>query len=708
MIESPANYTVNFSTLQSAQQLDITQIFYRLNHQAEDSAMMTIAYQFIQQQLELALSAQQIKLDQQFQPQKLSQLQIRKLQAFEQSLSAEQHQLFCLQQSAVVSLTEPSWLQQMFQMVSSQDPTAMYLMAFYLQLTASDSIHLKQAYQALLLSKGLKLPQIHSHYFCEQSEIVSEALCFAGLQLALKSFPRVLFAEILGFTLAYCQSESIPVICFPDLVSAPYFQFRQQRLSQQLPALIKCIESFIQHHPRQQDELWQRLQAGFYLYRYQLQTVIENIQFRLRNSISLQHQMLDLLQHKVSAALGHHHRIQLQGRELENWFAEMPDNAAEFLQALKQSEYVDCSHPLDSPLLKLFQFNGPMFGVMNKKELKILKNWLLSDSEAISATDSDIKPAPKNYQFYQVKVEKTLNFDAMNNRKLFYYLLNADLYPGVLHVAKKRVHRRLRNCRYLHTLPFKDYSHARFDGYIAQRYQSEMDAYHPLQGQAKVSRAAYIYALEQIAPMVLIDGCWLQNALSLEHINAEISRMLFSIYQDENGQGILQQNHSHIFHRLLLSEDIVLPEVCSQAFTRHARFINSAFDIPVFMLAISLHSEYFLPELLGLNMAIELNGLGSNYLQLVDEWNYWGIDSQIASLHVSIDNYASGHTDLAKKAIQLYLDQILNNSADQQLVNQHWQRIYYGYASLSSVGRVFKLSLPVNYMFDKCMTKLTG
>jgi hypothetical protein len=39
---------------------------------------------------------------------------------------------------------------------------------------------------------------------------------------------------------------------------------------------------------------------------------------------------------------------------------------------------VDQHNLADSPLLKLFDFKGPMFGVLDQAELDIVKNWLSS------------------------------------------------------------------------------------------------------------------------------------------------------------------------------------------------------------------------------------------------------------------------------------------------------------------------------------------
>jgi hypothetical protein len=146
--------------------------------------------------------------------------------------------------------------------------------------------------------------------------------------------------------------------------------------------------------------------------------------------------------------------------------------------------------------------------------------------------------------------------------------------------------------------------------------------------------------------------------------------------------------------------NISVPPIHSREFIDYPGFIASAFDIPVYLLAISKFPIAFLPELLGLNMAIELSGLGRVYMQLVDELKFWGIDPAIVSIHISIDNVASGHTALAKKAIQLYLDEVSASHGEQKM-QRHWQRIYTGYCSLQTAGRNFKWALIYRYLLKQ-------
>ena len=134
----------------------------------------------------------------------------------------------------------------------------------------------------------------------------------------------------------------------------------------------------------------------------------------------------------------------------------------------------------------------------------------------------------------------------------------------------------------------------------------------------------------------------------------------------------------------------------TRAFAHHPDFLDTAFDIPNFLLAISHFPKTFLPEIIGLNLAIELGGLGAVYQRLVDELEFWKIDSQIIRLHISIDNLASGHSAIATEVIMLYLDGVLSQHGEEAM-QDHWKRIRTGYNALGFVTRRFKLAILWQY-----------
>ena len=86
----------------------------------------------------------------------------------------------------------------------------------------------------------------------------------------------------------------------------------------------------------------------------------------------------------------------------------------------------------------------------------------------------------------------------------------------------------------------------------------------------------------------------------------------------------------------------------------------------------------FLPEIIGVNLAIELSGLGKGYMQIIDELRYWKMDPYFFTLHLTIDNIASGHTAVAMETVHLYLEQVLATQG-KAAMQREWERIWVGY-----------------------------
>lgn len=683
-------------------------LFYQLNLSGKQEEIIYRAFDFVYQNIKAVEHLYPPNIKKDFDLEELTYSKDLTIVPLSEQLLTQKNQMECINQCSSILLTQPCWLQNISQISCSQNSTAVKLISIYLNITRTeqDIPGLLESYRALLLASGFKSPTLYSYCYSQQPRLISEVFDFASIQLCLAQFPRVFLAEILGFTLAYFQIPTLIEVCFPNhQLSSHFIQLRHKRVEKQLAPLLDCIKNYLNLFTSHKQLIWKRIQNGFYLYFSQMQHCRDQLNNYFAKTISPQQAVSMLIQQKLTAAIGHHQKIQLQDISLDEWFAGMPENNLAFLQALKKSDYVDCEKPENSSLLKLFAFKGPMFGVLDESERVILKNWLMDETNEAPLNLTNVPEIPTATMPTSNSVRPAKKYTKLTNRKLYYYLLNADLFPDVLSTAKRKVHKLLRLCALFNPPPFKHYTHEQFDAYIKDIYQRENQAYRPLLGKPKISREAYIWGLEQIAPMILIDGCWLQNSLDVQNFNSDICEILFSIYSDEIGNGRLEQNHPHIFQQLLDSLSIEVPPAHSAEFVDHPGFINSAFDLPVFMLSLSHFTVEFLPELLGLNMAIELSGLGKGYKSLVDEWNYWGIDPTIANIHLSIDNYASGHTFLAKKAIQLYMDEALKSAGNSAILDMHWRRINSGYASLQFVGSRFKSGLPVLYLIHKFKSK---
>lgn len=682
---------------------DSREFFYTLMHLGEHSAVYPFVYDFIRDHLAAVDSAEaHPPLSASFSPEQMLSSSIALSLPSDTAPLSDDELGNWLRQLTPVILTEPSWLSSVSQAATSQSPLAVDLMDLYLKLPRQEAG--KDLYLGLLLMTGLEVLPLTSRAFAQQKTIDECLFELACIQLTFSCFPRVFFPEILGFTLAYCK---LPILLEtirskngnPSLDR--FLDIRQNQKNSVIPDLNKIIDGYVQAFKDQSIDLWRRIHSGFRLYLTQAERCRHHLLQQVLNPPSYGQQWAKLLEEKADAAAGHHSRIKLGDRTLNDWFAESPFDSGSFLSELAKSPYINKEHPSQSPLLRLFDFHGPMFGVLTSAERKILENWLISEK----AESPSAFPAPeltgRKTRAETEQVSPSIDFLKLNNRELYYYLVNAELFPEVMTAARQKVRKVLRSAGRFRRLPFKTYRHRAFEEFIATLYRREAESYRPLDSAPKLSRAAYLWGIEQFAPAILADGCWLQTVNQLIfNPNRTVAALLFKIYEDEAGNGKLEQNHPFIYRQLLESVDLDLPPIASREFIEHRGFIDSAFDLPVYLLSISKFPSTFLPELLGLNMAIELSGLGNVYLRLSEELTYWGLNPDIIDVHISIDNVSSGHAFLAKEAIQLYLDEIIGLSGV-EAADTHWRRIFNGYCSLQSVCRGFKFALIWCYIFNK-------
>ncbi|CAG7857244.1 hypothetical protein MCAMS1_02002 [biofilm metagenome] len=700
--------------------------FYALIHVSEHYDALPSAYQYVRQQLHTINEMYADQFSAKYSPAHLGIL-IKKASATHPYPLPETALNECLAYYAPIYFTELSWLGNLSQTVTSQSPLAIELMAVYLHLTnGNHSIaSSREIYHAHVLNAGINLPAVHTIAFTKQTDVGDEIFDFAALQLALGQFPRVFMPEILGFTLSYCQSLSLPEQLFPDDSEAKlpeFFAARTELRRLELAQLTAIVKTYINEFTEETDANWQRIQCGFWLHQQQLERCDQALSAHFNAGMSPRQTMEKLVVSLLPGAIGNHGKIRLGSRTLDEWFSEKPFKSANFLASLLLSPYVDRAKPENSKLLTLFEFNGPMFGVLDDNGKVIIKDWLLSE----------LNPAllkSRKQQTTQVKVglksithtgttksattaapldpiqTQRINYSGLSNRDLYFYLVNHDLYPEVLPTAKAKVDRILTFAKFFNFLPFRRYSHEAFDKFIETVYQKEKNAYKPLSRNPKLPKEAYIWGIEQFAPTILTDGSWLQSVQQLDYFpNHAIGALLYKIYRDECGNGIFEQNHPHIYQELLDSQQIKLPAINTREFCKHPGFLDTAFDIPVYLMAISKFPNHFLPELLGLNVAIEISGLGNVYLRLSEELKFWDIQSAIVDVHTSIDNLATGHTALAINAIKAYLDDISANFGE-DVMQSHWRRIYTGQCSLKTASFCFKYALIKHYKFNGTTNK---
>jgi len=178
----------------------------------------------------------------------------------------------------------------------------------------------------------------------------------------------------------------------------------------------------------------------------------------------------------------------------------------------------------------------------------------------------------------------------------------------------------------------------------------------------------------------LVDGAWLAGVSGAPSQLQPWHLELIKIHEDELGNGNPDQNHPRIYRRLLESLNIDLPDISDPAFADDPSIHSQAFVFPAYMVAMGRHYAKFEPECLGLNLAIELSGLGAGYQKVIESMRKAKIDPLIAELHLSIDNLASGHARRARDAIVLYLEHIVRTAGNAEAISA-WKRIHRGFLS---------------------------
>jgi hypothetical protein len=649
-----------------------------------------------------------------------------------------------IRQIAPQQLLEACWLQSISQVATSHLDIHAALFGIYRGLigdTASGA-RAAESYRALMTQMGVALPEIYTWPFAQHRSLLETAIEPAVLRLCLAQFPQRLLAEILGFTLAHCHCRAT---AFTWLAASPadeqvilqkYLKPYERRLSAQREPLKQVIEQYLGQivNDEARHAEWQRIRAGFRLYDAAEAGFLSALRVRLAHTPDARAKVAGLLQRVAPYAGSFHQEIQLGGKTLDAWFNAKPFDVARFLDEFAASPYVNAGDPERSAFFRALQFGGPMYGVFDAEEHAVLRDWLSSlgdrhracrypedhsscpDAEDRTMTRSmeriaqahAVSEPPKGTPQHGSRNRPRAN--EPTSREAFYRLINSDGFATTRDAARRRVVRCLRKAR--SGLPFRwrkhhawfPYHPLRFDAWLNELYRRESDACRPFKPPPRLTKEEYRWSIRQLAPAVLVDGCWLQNCFRVDAGQDQVSERLLRIYADEVGNGNPLRNHANVYRRLLESLDIYLPAVGSREFASHPEFLDAAFDLPVYLMAISLFPREFRPEILGLNLAIELSGLGAGYRRLADELDYWGIDSSIVRLHQSIDNYATGHAALAKEAVILHLDKVLQGGEEE--MQRHWQRVWTGYRSLAVSVRNFQVAWALAYVRKFLLRKM--
>jgi hypothetical protein len=212
---------------------------------------------------------------------------------------------------------------------------------------------------------------------------------------------------------------------------------------------------------------------------------------------------------------------------------------------------------------------------------------------------------------------------------------------------------------------------------------------------ACIGKADALWLLTQLAPMAFVDGAWLAGMARVDHQHSTLAPGLFEIYRDELGAGQVAQHHGNVMRRTLLAHGVTLPHCSEPAFRDWPGFSPAAFYLGCHWLAVAEHSAEFFSELLGVNLATELAGVGTDYFNAAALLRQNGIDPYFFELHNSIDNAAGGHTAWSVYAIDEYL-RAINKQSGPSATNEAWRRIWAGYDSYALASKPLRTAIALH------------
>jgi hypothetical protein len=617
---------------------------------------------------------------------------------------AAQERLLLLALSPAL-LLEGVWLARVARPATAHRPAETCLFDLYCRLVglADRTRSPPVLYRALLTAAGLDLPPLASPSFFRDSRLPGFALPMPAVHLSLMHRTRSFFPELLGYTLAHCSMDAGWWQRFRVFEGQPWAAGRGDVLKSARHRVMAAIET---------NPFEERVRSGWNLYRRLFESLAADSAAWIARKSAPGEAMAGMIRAKRPYAAGYHRRVMVQGRSLDDWLRDAGEDLSPLLQALRDSPYVDTDRPAESRLIRAMAFGGPMFGVFDGEERKLCQDWIGHAETAAVPPEAGREPRPEIRSTARCEAApRQVPAETPTRRQLFTALLLAESPADLPTAAAKEIERVWRRTRWLNRLRRQDprlriYDPDGFRGYVDAIHRREIEHYRPLQGAPKVSEDVCRWAIVQLAPAILVDGCWLAGVATAAETLDEVGRHLLNIYADELGNGRCEWNHSNVYRRLLDSLNIELPPIASAAFAADPRFTGAAFDIPVYLLAMGRLGERYFPELLGLNLAIELNGLGAGYMSVIDILRHYRMDPTIIELHLAIDNLAAGHAARARDAIAIFLEAVRRRegAAAMQAV---WARVRLGYRSLNTAALGLVGRFAARYCYGRLTAKLS-
>lgn len=525
------------------------------------------------------------------------------------------------------------------------------------------------------------------------------------LLLSFSQFPRDFLPELLGLNLAwhclginsFVEKTSLENFLGSDLNEQLIDSLNQRDQSMATLAL-EAIDSFCKEQTESTlPSINNRILCGVEILSSAWSLWVQNTKDSLAVSEpSPRAKMIELIRHKGPSALGYHRDKKFGEHKIDELLDINKFDPAVALDHLAQSHYIVPGNSAESALTnRLVKLGGPMPGIFSGEELETMRSWIdslstensIDNSAENSATENLPSQPERKYPLWEKSAYLSEAREEHANRpcslrELYYKLVNVEYFPDVLPIAEQFLIDRLQQSRSSLTsgdrpLPSIDYNFDKLEKWVFDKHRQQVDAYQPLVGKPNISKEAFVKATASLAPLLLVDGGWLQGASSLNTLYTPTGLQLYRIFYEEIGEGSADLHHSNIYRDLLEAMGVTFAEVSEIDFAFSEQFDDASFEVPILWLSLSCFTRHYFPELLGINLAVELAGIGAGYLEAHDTLKHFGFPTAFVDYHNSNDNVSAGHAAWSLDAIKTYMSDVAEREGNHNL-NSHWHRIWSG------------------------------
>lgn len=616
------------------------------------------------------------------------------------------------------ALVDGCWLQCGLRVSTAHTRTGSSLTGLYQHqvraFVADPGRHFVADYRTVFSRLGSPLDEVSSYSFAERPDFLESSFVLPIFLLGVAQSTRIFPAEILGLNLAW---QFLDLSAFgPDLI-------RDTCAAYALPSLGEDLND--PDHLEKGRQMAQQAALGF-LEQSDGAALTEAWTGLLRGMAAgvtvwrewfdatkacapsgppdPRQEMIDLLWRKAPHACGYHADRRLGANRLDDMLDPKAFDGPAFLEALAASPWVRTGKTGRSLLLsRLTEFGGPMLAVFSLVEKQIIQNWIDTlPAKAPSPADGEAPTGPtlqeeryvegRTWEAVEFRRRSENLYGKISVRELYHYLINVEFYPDILPIAERFAHDRLERSMAMlwkgeRPIPSTRYDPAALEKWVYTKHREQVDSYRPPGVRPDAPKEAFIEATVQLAPLILIDGGWLQGMASPALIHTPVGRMLFHVFVEELGEGQPKEHHANIYRDLLKAMDEEPPPVDTWEFARWPRLLDSSFDVPALWLTISCFPRHFLPEILGLNLAVELAGVGGPYMEARDTLRRFRYPTLFVDVHNAADNVSVGHAAWAMNAIRRYMDEVAERDGPHN-IDRVWHRVWAGVrATLPQIGR---------------------